>query len=87
MKAGTYLARFGRTYGPYSEPELTRLQAEGQELKDYSWIWDPQSSAWKPLESCARAAFSGYERGSNRGRRGDAHRDCRRNHSTTGRTT
>lgn len=49
MKKSTYLARFGKVFGPFSDEEIEGFQASGK-INEYFWIWNEQSALWKPLD-------------------------------------
>ena len=44
-----FLARSGKIAGPFSDEDLRVLETRG-ELTNYSWIWAPGATDWKPLD-------------------------------------
>lgn len=47
IKYPVYLARDGRSYGPYTEEEFSALM-ESSALQNYSWIW--MAEQWRALD-------------------------------------
>ena len=45
-----YLGRRGKSYGPYSSTQLDQMRLSG-ELETFTFRWDDDSLAWKPLEN------------------------------------
>lgn len=43
-----WLSRDGKTEGPFDQAHVDKLKASG-EIKNYMWIWTPESKAWAPL--------------------------------------
>lgn len=46
---GTFLAKWGRVFGPYEAAEIALMQASGK-LKDYHWICESGGKEWRPLD-------------------------------------
>ena len=49
MNQQYYLARSGKIFGPYGEPEIDALRASNA-LLHYSWYWDTLSPGWQPVD-------------------------------------
>jgi hypothetical protein len=45
-----YLARHGRTYGPFDANEIGAMRTSG-EIRNYFYIWEPDAASWLPIES------------------------------------
>lgn len=53
MTAGiklTYLGKDGKTFGPYTEADLDKLNETG-EIYEYTWIWESAESGWQPIQA------------------------------------
>ena len=54
MDRQIFLARHGKTEGPFTETQLEELTASGEFYK-YEWMWDGQSPDWQPVPRRAKA--------------------------------
>ena len=49
MSSNYFLGKRGQSFGPYSAEQIQEMRATGK-MENYSWIWDPRNSEWKPLD-------------------------------------
>ena len=49
MRAGIFLGRLGKIYGPYSKQEFERFHESGK-IYEFTWIWDDTNNGWKSLD-------------------------------------
>lgn len=50
-----YLAKGGKTFGPFSEEQLRELRSSGA-INGYSWIWNASRQAWDSLDPAPAGA-------------------------------
>jgi hypothetical protein len=48
MNGQIWLSRDGKTEGPFEPADIEKLKANGA-IKNYNWIWTPESKAWSPI--------------------------------------
>jgi hypothetical protein len=54
MDRQIFLARHGKTAGPFNDSQIQEMTDNG-ELYRYEWIWDGESPDWKPVPRKAKA--------------------------------
>jgi hypothetical protein len=45
-----YIAKAGKTSGPFTQTEIDAMRASG-ELAGYNWIWNETTAAWEPIDA------------------------------------
>jgi hypothetical protein len=49
MNGQIWLSRDGKTEGPFEPADIEKLRSTGA-IKNYAWIWTPESKAWNPVQ-------------------------------------
>lgn len=54
MTKNYFLAKSGKTFGPFDQVQIEKMRLSGQ-YEEYTWVWDPGSHAWEAIDPAPAA--------------------------------